>query len=144
MSDDKIANSLGLTPIKEVQGQIVDYDRPEADNSLEVKQQLDADRDYARTNLYAAIENGVRALEEITEIARQTQQPRAFEVVANLVKTISDVNKDLVDLSTKRVEATKPTDSQQTTESKTVTNNLVFNGSTSELQEFLKQMKDKQ
>ena len=142
MSDDKIANSLGLTPIKEVQGQIVDYDRPEADNSLEVKQQLDADRDYARTNLYAAIENGVRALEEITEIARQTQQARSFEVVATLIKTLSDVNKDLVELSTKRVTDSNPREST-TDEPTSVTNNLVFQGSTSELAELMKSLKDK-
>ena len=142
MSDDKIANSLGLTPIKEVQGQIVDYDRPEADNSLEAKQQLEADRDYARTNLYAAIENGVRALEEITEIARQTQQARSFEVVATLIKTLSDVNKDLVELSTKRVTDSNPREST-TDEPTSVTNNLVFQGSTSELAELMKSLKDK-
>lgn len=141
--EDKIADALGITPIRQVEGQIVSYDRPEADNSLEAKQQLDADRDYARTNLYSAIENGVKALEEITEIARQTQQPRAFEVVATLVKTLSDVNKDLVDLSSKRVTGSNPKDSNPD-EPKTVTNNLVFQGSTSELAELMKSLKDKQ
>lgn len=137
--EDKIANSLGLTPHDTFNGQIVSYDRPEVDNSLEINQQLEADRDYARTNLYVAIENGVKALEEITDIARQTQQPRAFEVIATLVKTLSDVNKDLVELSSKRAaEVNKDT----TPQTQSITNNLVFQGSTTELQDLLKQMKD--
>ena len=138
--DDGIASILGITPIKEVRNaQIVSYDRPEADNSLSAKEQLDADREYARTNLYSAIENGVKALEEITEIARQTQQPRAFEVVATLIKSLSDVNKDLIGLSSDKVKDNKV---EEPTESKTINNNLVFNGTTSQLAELLKQTKD--
>jgi hypothetical protein len=136
-SDDNIASILGITPIKEVRGQIVNYDRPEADNSLSPVEQLNADREYARTNLYSAIENGVKALEDITEVARQTQQPRAYEVIATLIKTLSDVNKDLVSMSANKV---KETDSEtQPNESKTINNNLVFNGTTSQLADLLKQ-----
>lgn len=130
-NDDGIASALGITPIKEVRNsQIMNYDRPEVDNNLSAKEQLDVDREYVRTNLYLAIEHGVKALEEITEIARQTTQPRAFEVVATLIKSLSDINKDLIGLSSDKVKDTK---TEEPTESKTINNTIVFNGSTKDL-----------
>ena len=71
------------------------------------------------------------------EIAKQSQQPRAFEVVSTLVKTVSDANKDLLELKNKQKsmkgEKGKP---------KNVTNAL-FVGSTAELQKMIKDMKSK-
>lgn len=65
-------------------------------------EQIDKDYEYTRTNLYNIIERGTEALEEVLEVAKQSQQPRAFEVVSTLVKTISDANKDLLELKNKQ------------------------------------------
>ena len=64
--------------------------------------QIDKDYAYTRANLYNIIERGTEALEEVLEVAKQSQQPRAFEVVSTLVKTISDANKDLLELKNKQ------------------------------------------
>ena len=98
-------------------------------------EQVDKDYEYTRTNLYNVIERGTEALEEMLEVAKQSQQPRAFEVVSTLVKTVSDANKDLLELKNKQKaikgEKAKP---------KNVTNAL-FVGSTADLQKMLKDMK---
>ena len=91
--DDKIAETLNLTPV---------------DNKTEVvkvepadDQKLENDFQYARENLYNIIERGTDALNGIVDLANQSQHPRSFEVVADLVRTLSGANKDLLDIQKK-------------------------------------------
>ena len=122
---DIISNSLGMPPI------------PPPPNPVFLPAKTEKnDYEYARQNMYDIIEKGQSALEDIVDIARQSESPRAFEVVTNLIKTLADANKDLMDLAKKNKELTKPDASNET---KTVNNNL-FVGSSSEL---LKMIKDK-
>ena len=122
---DIISNSLGIPPI------------PSPPNPVFLPQKEKNDYEYARQNMYDIIEKGQSALEDIVDIARQSESPRAFEVVTNLIKTLADANKDLMDLAKKNKELTKPDASNEG--NKTVNNNL-FVGSSSEL---LKMIKDK-
>jgi len=71
-------------------------------------------------------------LDRVMEIARQSESPRAFEVATNLLKTLTDTNKDLLEL------AKKKKDLLQTKEDKpqNVTNAL-FVGSTADLQKLI-------
>ena len=62
---------------------------------------VDNDFKYARENLYNIIERGSDALNTLVDVANQSQHPRAFEVVGQLVKTLSDTNKDLLELQKK-------------------------------------------
>ena len=98
-------------------------------------QDEDTDFQYARENLYNLIERGQDGFEELIEIAKQSEHPRAFEVVGQLIGKLTDTNKELLNLH--------KTKKDLTTESapKTVSNNL-FVGSTAELQKFLKKCKD--
>ena len=122
---DIISTSLGMHPI------------PPPPNPVFLPAKTEKnDYEYARQNMYDIIEKGQSALEDIVDIARQSESPRAFEVVTNLIKTLADANKDLMDLAKKNKELTKPDASN---ENKTVNNNL-FVGSSSEL---LKMIKDK-
>jgi len=98
-------------------------------------EQIDKDYEYTRTNLYNIIERGTEALEEVLEVAKQSQQPRAFEVVSTLVKTISDANKDLLELKNKQ-KALKG----EKAKAKNVTNAL-FVGSTADFQKMIEDMK---
>jgi hypothetical protein len=74
------------------------------------------------------------ALDNLLEFAKASESPRAYEVVANLIKTTADVAKNLADISMKETKS-KP-DVQNNTQ-----NNL-FIGSTAELQKFLKGNRD--
>ena len=99
-------------------------------------QEDETDFQYARENLYNLIERGQDGLEELLEIAKQSQHPRAFEVVGQMIDKLANTNKELLNLhKTKKdikVEKGGPT---------SVNNNL-FVGSTAELQKMLKAKKD--
>ena len=90
------------------------------------------DFQYTRENLYNIIERGSDALNTLVDVANQSQHPRAFEVVGQLVKTLSDTNKDLLELQ-KKVKVIKkdiPDQPQNVT-------NALFVGNTSELQKMI-------
>ena len=119
--NDKIAETLDLTPVEPKE--IVEV-KP-ADDKLE------NDFQYARENLYNIIERGTDALNGIVDLANQSQHPRSFEVVADLVRTLSGANKDLLDIQKKM----KDMDPERNGPKK-VENNL-FIGSTKDLTDLL-------
>lgn len=128
---DKIAKTLGVTPMPNLK--IVQADAPE------IPEHQEKDYDYARGNMINIIEKGNEALDGLLDIAGQSQHPRAYEVVTALLKTMSDVNKDLLDLTKKKKELNAMDGINNG--AKTINNNL-FVGSTAELQKFLKSQKD--
>ncbi len=90
------------------------------------------DYEYSRDTYYDLIEKGRESLELMIEVARESEHPRAFEVLSGMIKGIADVNDKLMDLNKKQKELTKedkPTDS--------TTNNNLFVGSTTDLQRML-------
>ena len=92
----------------------------------------DIDYNYARENYYNLIERNQDAVEEMLEIAKQSEHPRAFEVVGQLIKSGLDANKELMALHKTKKELTIEKGPSQ------VTNQAVFVGSTAELQKLLK------
>jgi hypothetical protein len=123
MDNDKIAESLDLEPMEQQPVEVV----PEV-----ISSNVQDDFDFARANMVNIIEKGQEALNDILSVAQQSQQPRSFEVVSDLIRTIAQTNKDLLELSKQKKEIEK------TDGPKTVNNNL-FVGSTSELLKMLKQ-----
>ena len=95
---------------------------------------LDTDYQEARGNLKEVIAKGKDALEGLLLLAQSSDQPRAYEVVGQLIKTISDVSKDLVDLQ-KRVKEIRG--DEHPANNPTVVNNAVFIGSTADLQAII-------
>ena len=126
---DSIGEALNLAPLP----------TPNSSSSVEVDQVHD-DFEYARGNMINTIEKGNEALQGILDVAGMGQHPRAYEVAANLVKTMVEANKELLDLQKKKKEIEKI---EAKTNPQTVNNNL-FVGSTAELLKALKSnnMKD--
>ena len=93
----------------------------------------DIDYNYARENYYNLIERNQDAVEEMLEIAKQSEHPRAFEVVGQLIKSGLDANKELMSLHKTKKELSIEKGGHTTT-----VNNAVFVGSTAELQKLLK------
>jgi hypothetical protein len=93
------------------------------------------DYEYSRDVYYDLIEKGKNALEDMIEVARESEHPRAFEVLAGLMKNTSDINGKLMDLNKKHKEI-NAAPAQQQVEGGT-TNNNVFIGSTADLQRML-------
>tara|TARA_B100000470_G_scaffold180515_1_gene145140 strand:- start:13 stop:420 length:408 start_codon:yes stop_codon:yes gene_type:complete len=92
----------------------------------------DIDYNYARENFYNLIERNQDAVEEMLEIAKQSEHPRAFEVVGQLIKSGLDANKELMTLHKTKKELSIEKSSGVNV------NNAVFVGSTAELQKLLK------
>ena len=110
----------------------VEVMQPSASNDEE---EIDREYLYTKSNLHTVIDRGTEALEEMLMIAKQSEQPRAFEVVSGLIKTIADANKDLLELKNKQ----KTLKGEKAAAK--VTNNALFVGSTAELQKMLKDAK---
>ena len=88
--------------------------------------------EYSRDTYYDLIEKGRESLELMIEVARESEHPRAFEVLSNMIKGIADVNDKLMDLNKKQKDLQKEDKPAETT-----TNNNLFVGSTTELQRML-------
>jgi len=98
--------------------------------------EADRDDDYqlARATLRKLIIKGEDTLDEMINLAKNSEHPRTYEVAGQLIKTMSDVAKDLIGLQ-QQVKDLKD-DSQSP--SIGTQNNVVFAGSTSELMKLLK------
>ena len=92
------------------------------------------DYEYTRGNLYSLIEKGQEAINGILELAQEGQQPRSYEVVGQLIKSVGDVSDKLIDLQQKMKDLNK----EEKSSSPTTVNNALFVGSTAELQKLLK------
>ena len=94
----------------------------------------DDDYEYARNNLKGLIENGKEVMQNIMFVAKESESPRSYEVVGQLIKTLAETNKDLLDLAKKSKELRS--DKEEKSGDTNITNAL-FVGSTTELQKFL-------
>lgn len=102
---------------------------------VETKDNISPEDDFAfaRKNIKDLIKKGDNAIDNILQVASASEHPRAFEVAAGLIKTMADLNKDLLDIHKKKNELTGETTSQ-----KTVIDKAVFVGSTSDLVKLIK------
>ena len=96
---------------------------------------VDNDFEYARQTYHDILAKGSEAMEEMMEVARATEHPRAFEVLSTMMKTLADVNGNLLDLHKKKKDIRKKDDKLSLPAGST-TNNL-FVGSTTDLQKLL-------
>ena len=95
---------------------------------------IDNDYKYSRDTYYELVEKGKESLELMIEVARESEHPRAFEVLSGMIKNISDVNDRLMDLNKKK----KALDKKEEIQKIANTTNNLFVGSTTELQKLLK------
>jgi hypothetical protein len=98
---------------------------------------VDDDADFARENIRTLIEKGNLAVDGILHVAKESEHPRAYEVAANLIKNLSDLNKDLMEIQ-KRKRDLAP---QSQRSGDINVDKAVFVGSTTELVKFLKNNK---
>ena len=99
---------------------------------------VDNDYKYSRDTYYELVEKGKKSLELMIEVARESEHPRAFEVLSGMIKNISDVNDRLMDLNKKK----KDLDRKEEIKNIANTTNNLFVGSTAELQKLLKNETD--
>jgi hypothetical protein len=101
---------------------------------------LQTDYDTVRENYEDVIIKGKDAIDELMSIARESEHPRAYEVVAKLIDAVSNANEKLIDLQKKMRDMTG-----QTSKAPGVAvENAIFVGSTSELLKTIKQHRNAQ
>lgn len=95
---------------------------------------LNDDFKYTRENLYNVIEKGSDALNDLIDFAKNSQSPRAFEVVAKMIDSITNSNEKLID-NYQKVKNINKVDKNETGNSQNAgtINNIVFNGTTEQL-----------
>lgn len=103
-------------------------DRPLTDKDVK------DDYDFSRRTYKDLITTGVRSLDVLAELARESEHPRAFEVLSKSIKDIGDTTEKLMKLQKDKSDLGKEKREQ---EKKQITNNNVFVGSTSDLQRML-------
>ena len=131
--DDKLNEVLGIAEepneLEVIQKETKDLVVPD-DKDPEI------DFETGRKNLYNLIDKGNEAIDGILNLAKEGEHPRAYEVAGQLIKTVSEVSQNLLDLQDKL----KKVKEVPNTGPKNVTNAL-FVGSTTELQKMLKKSK---
>jgi len=134
MKEDNVEKNLNevfdIEPVV-IESEIVS----ERKESYESKK-VDRDFEEIRSNLKEVIDRGNEAIDGILQVASETESPRAYEVAAQMIKTVADANKDLLDIH-KKLKDVK----QEKTTVHNTTNQSLFVGSTKELQMFLKEQK---
>jgi len=129
--DEKLSEALNIEhKEKEIQ-----QSEPKAIKAYEPE--LNKDYTDVRDNLHHIIDSGQVAIDGILRVASEGESPRAYEVVSQLIKSVSDANKDLIDLH-KKMKDIKKQDPDSPLAG-TITNNTLFVGSTKELQDMVKQ-----
>ena len=98
---------------------------------------IKGDYEYSRDTYYELLEKGKESLELMVEVARESEHPRAFEVLSNMMKNMADINDKLMDLNKKNKDINK----EEVKQVANTTNN-VFLGSTADLQRLLNDEKD--
>jgi hypothetical protein len=129
--NEKLSEIFDVEPIpleesKEVSKEIVE---------VKSANPVEADTEVARENIKELIHKGHRAVDELAVIARDSQHPRAYEVMATLIKNMSDLNKDLLQLQKQKKELMVSSDNKN---GEVNVNNALFVGSTAELMKLLK------
>ena len=99
-----------------------------------IAKDLKHDYETVRKNLRELVDAGKNALDGVMAVAQEGDSPRAYEVVAQMIKTLSETNRDLLDLHDK-IKGIRKTENNTTNNH--TTNNAIYVGSTRDLQDII-------
>jgi hypothetical protein len=121
-----------LNDIFNIAGSVVPSPKPETPVVVQAEGISDVESDYelARNTLRNIISSGTSALDDVILLARSSEHPRSYEVAGQMMKTMSEVAKDLLGLQKQKQDISKPIEAAQAIEQQ---NNIIFAGSTDDL-----------
>ena len=129
--DDRLSEALD---IEINDNPIVQKEESSPVKAEEPSSERQEDYNLVRNNLKDIIKTGQGAIDGILNVASEGESPRAYEVVSQLIKTVADANKDLVDLHKKM----KDIEDVPKQSAGKITNNSIYVGSTKDLQKLIK------
>ena len=100
---------------------------------VEASDPINSDAEFARNNIRDLVIHGNRAVDELMLVARDGQHPRAYEVLATLMKNLGELNKDLLEIQKRKKDLAPKSESNNLNIDK-----AVFVGNTAELVKMLK------
>lgn len=118
MSNDSIATALDLTPLEPTKKELI---------------AVKSDDDYqtAKGNMHNVIDVGTRAMTDLADMAQQSQDPRVYRVLTELISAMTTANKELMEIKSKEVDIRHK--EEKADNSPTTVNQNLFVGSTAEL-----------
>jgi len=132
--DENLSQIFDIEPIeKKIVTDIVPMPEEESDQDLE------SDFNFARSNIKHLLMKGDIAIDSLLRVADESEHPRAYEVAANFIKTVADLNKDLLDIRKKKNDLLGKTTVENNT---TKIDKAVFVGSTTDLIKMIKNNKE--
>lgn len=129
----KLSDALGIEHAVE----IIPPKQTEIVNTPHEEDDIKADYNLSRRTFRDLINKGNAAMENLTDLAKESESPRAYEVLATMMKTIADTTKDLYDLQKK----TKDLKGEKKEETTVTVEKAVFVGSPSDLLKRIKEEK---
>ena len=130
--DKNMEKLFDVTPVEQKEKPLVPV-ITKVENGLDLKTDLEDAYQQTKDNLQDLIDQGKEAMEEILNIAKAGQHPRAFEVYGTLLKNVVDANKELL-----AVQKQMRTMDGKPKEGDTKIDKAIFVGSTAELNKLLK------
>jgi hypothetical protein len=103
------------------------------DRPIKIDKDVKDDYEFSRATYKDLIYTGTRSMDVLAELARESEHPRAFEVLSQTIKNIGDTTEKLMNLQKQKKDLQK----DEREEAKRVTNNNMFVGSTTDLQRML-------
>ena len=133
-TNDALSEALGIENAVE----IIPPDQTKVINTPHETSDVEADYNLSRRTFRDLINKGNQAMESLTDLAKESESPRAYEVLATMMRTIADTTKDLYDLQKK----TKDLKGEKKEETTVTVEKAVFVGSPTDLLKKIKEQKN--
>jgi len=124
-----------LNKVLNISGELVKKEKPKSPDVEINTKDLTNEYEFSQEQYHTLIDKGNDALDELLAVAKESENPRAFEVVTQLLSGLTNTTKELLQLQKTKKEIEKETKDPSTV------NNSLFIGSTAELQELLDKKK---
>ena len=127
-TEKKLSEALGIEPSNTEDYPVVIQQNPETEDAA-----------YARENIRGLITIGTTAINELGKVAKESEHPRAYEVLSNLIRNVSEMNKDLLNVQKMKKELNGE---EKSSPSVMNVDKAVFVGTTADLIKLRKQEKE--
>ena len=131
--DKNMEQIFDVTPVEQQQKTLLPVTQKSSDEP-DLKEDLVDAYQQTKDNLQDLIDQGKDAMDEILQIAKAGQHPRAFEVYGTLLKNVVDANKELLTVQKQM----RDMDGKKKDTGDTKIDKAIFVGSTAELSKLLK------
>ena len=137
MKNKNLEKALNIEAVKEEDNMLTEVE-PEVVDLQPIREddpdpRIDEDYEKARTLLHEIVENGGKFIDDAHTVAELHQKPSGFDSLANVIKSVSNSAKELMELS--KIKKESEPEKQPIVNN----NNAIFTGSTSDLLKMLKE-----